>query len=77
MKTKIITLTLALCVLLCFAGLTVSAYSISSVYTITFFDEDGETKLAEITVNENDVPVYPGAAPTKKADTQYTYVFSG
>ncbi|MCL1808830.1 MAG: hypothetical protein FWG42_03565, partial [Clostridiales bacterium] len=45
-------------------------------YTITFVNDDGTVLYA----NEFDygaTPVYSGATPTKAADAQYTYTFSG
>jgi len=45
-------------------------------YIVIFYDEDGETKLAEVKVNHGETAVYDGKIPTKEQDVQYTYVFT-
>ncbi|MBP3493968.1 MAG: InlB B-repeat-containing protein, partial [Oscillospiraceae bacterium] len=45
-------------------------------YTVTWVDGDGKT-LGETVYKYGDTPAYTGAAPTKKADAQYTYTFNG
>ncbi|MBQ7117654.1 MAG: hypothetical protein IJN88_05530, partial [Clostridia bacterium] len=45
-------------------------------YTITFIDEDG-TELQSSEVAYGETPVYDGETPTKAADAQYTYIFTG
>lgn len=46
-------------------------------YTITWYDEDGETVLDTQSVDYGATPVYKGATPTKDKTAQYTYTFSG
>lgn len=45
-------------------------------YTITWFDEDGQTVLATTQVPYGTVPTYDGI-PTKEGDEQYSYTFAG
>ena len=45
-------------------------------YTVTWVDGDGKTLMTE-SYDYGDTPAYTGAAPTKKADAQYTYTFNG
>ena len=45
-------------------------------YTITFKNEDG-TVLDTQVLDYNTLPVYAGTIPTKAADVQYTYTWSG
>ena len=45
-------------------------------YTITFQNEDG-TELQSGSVNYGVTPEYTGETPTKEADTEHTYTFSG
>ncbi len=45
-------------------------------YTIMFVDEDG-TELQSGKVAYGEIPVYTGETPTKAADEQYTYTFTG
>ena len=45
-------------------------------YTVTWMN--GETELETSTgLSAGDIPSYPGETPTKDADAQYTYTFSG
>ena len=44
-------------------------------YLITF--KNGETELQSSEVDYGETPSYTGATPTKPADAQYTYTFSG
>ena len=43
-------------------------------YTVTFYDEDGTTKLGESTVAYGGTAIAP-ATPTKTGDAQYSYTF--
>lgn len=45
-------------------------------FTITFKNWD-ETPLSSVTVKQGENAVYEGAEPTRPADAQYTYAFSG
>ena len=45
-------------------------------YSVTFFDEDGETVLDQQTLAYGTTPVYGGVTPTKEPDEQYSYIFS-
>ncbi len=45
-------------------------------YTVEFLNYDGEV-LQSSTVNHGETPKYTGETPTKDADAQYTYAFSG
>ena len=58
------------------ATTTYSNYVTTCPYTITFNDWDN-TELASYEVEYGQTPVYDGATPTKDADAQYTYTFSG
>ena len=44
-------------------------------YTVTFYDEDGETILGTSEVNYGENVTYNGEVPTKQADNTYTYTF--
>ena len=46
-------------------------------YTITFYDENGETVLDTQTVDYGTAATYGGTAPSKAATAQYTYAFTG
>jgi uncharacterized repeat protein (TIGR02543 family) len=46
-------------------------------YTVTFVNYDGTTVLDTETVNYGSAAPYKGQTPTKPADVQYTYTFSG
>lgn len=46
-------------------------------YTITFVDEDGETKLYAKDFDYGATPVYGGEIPTKAGNAQYSYTFAG
>ena len=45
-------------------------------YEVTFYNWDG-TLLQSSMVNYGEMPVYTGATPTREADAQYTYTFTG
>lgn len=45
-------------------------------YAINFKNDDGTTLKTEM-VEYNTMPVYTGSTPTKAADAQYTYTYSG
>ena len=47
-----------------------------ATYTITWLNYDG-SQLGTTEVEEGATPAYSGATPTKPADAQYTYTFSG
>jgi len=46
-------------------------------YTVTFYGEDGITKLSQKSFRYGSVPVYDGITPKKTATPQYSYIFSG
>lgn len=46
-------------------------------YTVTFVDEDGKTVLESAEYEYGATPKYKGVTPTKAADADYTYAFSG
>ncbi|MBQ9991823.1 MAG: S-layer homology domain-containing protein [Firmicutes bacterium] len=46
-------------------------------YVITWYDEDGITKLDEQILPFGAVPVYKGSAPQKAGDAQFSYTFNG
>ena len=46
-------------------------------YTVTFYDENGETVLDTQTVDYGTAATYGGATPSKAATAQYTYAFAG
>ena len=52
---------------------------IKNVYEWTFYDSDGRTVLAKVSVAHGETPKYPTdkALPTKQGNAQYTYTFSG
>ena len=45
-------------------------------YEITFYNWDG-TLLQSTMVNYGEMPIYNSATPTREADVQYTYIFTG
>lgn len=54
---------------------TIYPYTVAEGYNVTF--KNGETILQEGYVKVGVMPAYTGATPTKDADAQYTYTFSG
>lgn len=50
-------------------------YKVAEAYTVTF--KNGEDVLQSGLVEKNQTPEYTGTTPTKAADAQYTYTFSG
>ena len=50
--------------------------STTNQYTVTFYDEDGETVLDTDTVDYGTNATYGGETPSKAATAQYTYAFS-
>ena len=46
-------------------------------YTVTFFDEDGETVLARAEVRWGEMPVYGGTSPVKDTDDGREWYFVG
>jgi len=58
------------------SGATLSAKWIPNKYTVTFKNYDG-TILETKSVNYGSTVAYSGTTPTKQADAQYTYTFSG
>ena len=56
--------------------LTEDSESEPTTYTITWVNHDG-TVLETDTVIEGETPVYDGVTPTKDADSEYTYTFTG
>ena len=55
---------------------TITAYCEKDKCNITFVNYDG-TPLQSSAVEIGDMPAYIGETPTKPADAQYTYTFSG
>ncbi len=51
--------------------------SISSAPVVTFYDHDGKTVLFSTQVQKGSTAYYGGIDPTREADAQYSYVFSG
>ncbi len=50
-------------------------YEVAEAYTITF--KNGDDVLQSTAVKKGATPAYSGATPTKTADAQYTYTFTG
>ena len=46
-------------------------------YTVTFYDEDGETVLWSETLDYGTLPVYKGEKPVKEGNQHYSYSFIG
>ena len=59
------------------ASYTATYSSTLNRYTVTFYDEDGTTKLWSGEFDYGTTPVYGGSEPEKTADAQYTYTFAG
>lgn len=55
----------------------VALYDPINVWTISWYADDESTELASKTYLSGEVPVYPNDNPTKPADDNYTYIFSG
>lgn len=53
------------------------ANSDAKMYTVTWYDEDGETVLYTKEVAYGEIPVYGGETPEKEGNAQYSYTFSG
>ena len=51
-------------------------FTSAQTYTITWNNYNG-TSLGTSTCTYGEIPVYAGETPTKAADAQYTYIFSG
>ncbi len=51
-------------------------YEVAEAYTITFNNYDG-TQLQSTAVKKDVMPSYSGEEPSKAADAQYTYAFTG
>ncbi|MBQ6979472.1 MAG: InlB B-repeat-containing protein, partial [Clostridia bacterium] len=49
---------------------------VTNKYKITFYDEDGTTKLGESTVDYGTNATYPNDTPTKASDNGYNYTFN-
>jgi hypothetical protein len=50
---------------------------IANLYTVTWYDEDGETILNQQSVPYGTMPEYHGEMPTKDATREYKYEFTG
>ena len=50
---------------------------VANEYTVTFYDEDGETILYQQQLPYGATPEYAGDAPTKEGNAQYSYTFDG
>lgn len=60
------------------AAYTATYTAVTNMYSVTWFDEDGQTVLASAAAVEyGRIPEYTGSAPAKEQTTEHTYAFDG